>query len=256
MKLACYQVDLHIHSVASACAEVEMIPPLIVRRAADLGLNLIAITDHNSADNVRAVWEAAHDTGIAVLPGMEVQTREEAHILCIFDRLDQATSWHKLIDAHLPRRRNVAEVFGAQFVVDAEGELLRIDERLLATSVDLSVEEVVQGARDLGGIAIAAHVDRPGFSLLANLGFVPEGLALTALELTPWTDPEAFIQEHPELACWPLSWSSDAHRLGDMRVAMHIQMVEPSIEELELAFKGIDGRRVAPVSAHCERYFS
>ena len=83
-------VDLHVHTVISPCAEVEMIPPLIVGRARELGLGAIAITDHNTAENVGAVQRAARDTGLVVLAGMEVQTREEAHILCLFDRLEQA----------------------------------------------------------------------------------------------------------------------------------------------------------------------
>ena len=93
--------DLHIHTVASACAEVEMIPPLIVRRATELGLNLIAITDHHSVENVEAVQEAARPYGIAVLPGMEVQTREEVHVVCLFDSLDQAWQWQEMIWTHL-----------------------------------------------------------------------------------------------------------------------------------------------------------
>ena len=90
-------LDLHIHTVVSACAEIEMIPPLIVRRALELGLDLIAITDHNTAENVEAVQEAARGTALKVLPGMEVQTSEEVHILCLFDTSEQISAWQATV---------------------------------------------------------------------------------------------------------------------------------------------------------------
>ncbi len=110
--------DLHIHTVVSACAEVEMIPPLIVRRAQELGLDLIAITDHHCIDNVEAVRRAAEPFGITVLVGMEVQTREEVHVICLFDHTEDAREWQKFIWLHLPDLPNREEFFGAQYVVD------------------------------------------------------------------------------------------------------------------------------------------
>ena len=175
--------DLHLHTVLSACAEVEMIPPLIIQRARELGLELLAVTDHNAARNVAAMMAAAEGTGITVLPGMEVQSREEVHLLCLFDTLEQVLAWQERVFAALPDRENDEAFFGAQFVVDAEGEYLDTENRLLAISTALSVEQVVAGVRALGGIVLAAHVDRPSFSLVANLGFVPPGLEIAGIEL-------------------------------------------------------------------------
>jgi predicted metal-dependent phosphoesterase TrpH len=118
------RADLHIHTVLSPCAEVEMIPPLIVEHALDAGLDLIAITDHNASANAGAVMEAARKTGLKVLSGMELQTREEVHLLCLFDTLEQLTTWQSEVDRALPDLLNRAETLGEQFVVDAAGDFV------------------------------------------------------------------------------------------------------------------------------------
>jgi hypothetical protein len=221
-----------------------MIPPLIIKRARELGLGLLAITDHNSMENAGAVQRAAEGSGIAVLPGMEVQTREEAHVLCLFDTLEQAFAWQETVYLSLPQLKNREEVFGAQFVVDETGDYRYTNERLLLTSTSLSVEEVVAGVQALGGLCIAAHVDRQAYSLLANLGFIPSGLALSALELSRATRPDEAVMRHQELREWPLITSGDAHRLGEMRADTLITCGEPSVRELQLAFRSEDGRKV------------
>jgi hypothetical protein len=236
--------DLHIHTVLSPCAEVEMIPPLIVRRAQELGLGLIAVTDHNTAENVAAVQTAARGSGIVVLPGMEVQTVEEAHILCLFDVIDQVLGFQELIYASLPALPNRADVFGEQYVVDETGEFVRLNERLLLVSSSLSVNEIVAASTKFGGCAIAAHVDRQAFSLLGNLGFIPDDLAIAALEISRLTPPETAVVRLPLLQGWPLVTSGDAHRLGEMRASTLITMGQPSISELKLAFQGQGGRKV------------
>jgi 3',5'-nucleoside bisphosphate phosphatase len=219
-----------------------MIPPLIVRRALERGLNLIAVTDHNSAANAAAVMQAAHDTGLAVLPGMEVQTVEEVHILCLFDTIEQALTWQGTVFDHLPDQANVEDVFGAQYVVDAEGGYIRTEERLLQTSTDLPLEAVLRRVKALGGLAIPAHVDRPSFSLLANLGFVPPGLDAPALELFRLTDPASARTRWPDLAPYPLIRSGDAHRLNDITPALKLTLTAPTIAELVLALAGSSGR--------------
>ena len=146
--------------------------------------------------------------------------------------------------AHLPPLQNREEVFGSQFVVDETGDLIRKNQRLLLTSTGLSTEQVVDGVRDLGGLCIAAHVDRQAFSLLANLGFIPPGLPLVALEVSPRTQPAELAARHGGLSDWPWVISGDAHRLSDMRASTHMTVVEPTVREMELAFRGEDGRKV------------
>jgi PHP family Zn ribbon phosphoesterase len=243
-------VDLHVHTVVSPCAEVEMIPPLIIERARELGLGAIAITDHNTAENAAAVCKAAEGSGVTVFPGMEVQTREEAHIVCLFDTVAQALTWQEVVYDHLPPLPNREEVFGAQFVVDETGDFVRMNERLLLTSCRLSSEEVVARVRTLGGLPIAAHVDRPGYSLLASLGFIPPGLALAAVEITHRTTPDEMAARHPGLTEWPMVISGDAHRLNEMRASTLVTWRNPCVAELDLALRDVDGRRVKLFDAH------
>lgn len=237
-------VDLHLHTVLSPCAEVEMIPPLIVAQARRLGIGCIAVTDHNSAENVEAVMEAAEGTDLDVLPGMEVQSREEVHLICLFDTVQQVLAWQDSVYEHLPPLPNRPDSFGAQFVVDAEGEFVRENDRLLLASVDLSLEDIVSEVRDLGGLCIPAHVDRPSFSLIANLGFVPPGLDFAALELSRLTGPETAMQRFPELRKYTLIVSGDAHRLSEMQRQTMVKVQDVNVTELRMAFGGRKGRRL------------
>jgi 3',5'-nucleoside bisphosphate phosphatase len=121
-----------------------MIPPLIVQEALDKGIHLIAISDHNSSANVLAVQKAARGTSLTVLPGIEIQTKEEVHVLCLFDRIEQLADLQMLINHHIPPLCNDVEHFGEQFVVDESGEFIRRESQLLITSVDLTIETVFE----------------------------------------------------------------------------------------------------------------
>ena len=160
---------------------------------------MIAITDHNAAANCEAVIKAARGTGLGVLPGMEVQTSEEVHVVCLFDTVEQALTWQGIVFNHLPDMPNPEETFGAQLVVDAIGDYIRTETRLLLTSTDLTLDDVVRRVTQLGGLAIPAHVDRPSFSLLANLGLVPAGLDAPALELFRCTPESEARRQWPDL---------------------------------------------------------
>ena len=166
-----YRAELHVHTVLSPCAGVEMIPPVIVEEALKRDINLIAITDHNATANIGAVMEAAKGTGLTVLPGMELQTREEVHVLCLFDGLDQAKAWQRIVDSKFPDLLNDEEKVGEQYVVDETGSFIRKEERMLISNIEISLEEAVEGVNRLGGIVIPAHVERRAYGLLAVLGF-------------------------------------------------------------------------------------
>ncbi len=219
-----------------------MIPPLIVRRALALGLQLIGVTDHNAAANCAAVLEAARGTDLHVLPGMETQTAEDIHVLCLFDTVEQALTWQGIVFDHLANLPNPADVLGPQYVVNAEGEYIRTEERLLLTATDLSLDDVIRRAGALDGLVIPAHIDRPAFSLLASLGFVPPGLPVPALEIFRRTNPATLLAAHPDLQAWPLIRDSDAHQLGDLKASLKFTVLEPSVAELRLALARRSGR--------------
>jgi PHP family Zn ribbon phosphoesterase len=239
-----FLADLHIHTVLSACAEIEMLPEFILERAQQLGLGLIAVTDHNSAENVAAMLAAAEGTGVTVLPGMEVQTREEVHLLCLFDTLEQVTRWQAEVYAHLPPLKNKEDVFGVQVVFNAEGDVMGYNERLLLTSTSFSVEEVVQWVRDLNGLCIPAHVDRPAYSIIANLGFIPSDIGLVGVEISHLISLHEARARFRQLERYSLIASSDAHRLKDMASRTTFEMADATVAEISLAFASEEGRTV------------
>jgi 3',5'-nucleoside bisphosphate phosphatase len=238
-----YRAELHTHTVLSPCAGVEMIPPLIVREALHLGLNILAVTDHNATANIAAVMEAARGSGLTVLPGMELQTREEVHLLCLFDTLEQASAWQTRVDEVLPNIANNTEFFGEQFVVDATGEFIRREERLLINSANIGLEQAAEMVRSLGGLAIPAHVDRKANGLLTLLGLVPAGF--DALEISRYIHPRVALERYPQLQGHTLLQSGDVHLLDGFIGAVEFQMEEPSIAEMNRAIKGRDGRKVS-----------
>lgn len=237
-----FTADLHIHTVLSACAEIEMFPDLILERAQVLGLGLIAVTDHNSAENAAAMLQAASGTGITVLPGMEVQTREEVHLLCLFDTLEQVLTWQGIVYGHLPRLKNKEETFGMQVVLDAKGQPSGKNERLLLTSTDLTLEETVRRVRQLDGLCIPAHVDRPAYSIIANLGFIPPNLDFPGVEISHLVKPQEARERFPELVRYALLANGDAHRLSEIGRRTTLKMEEPTVAELARALAG-EGER-------------
>jgi len=239
-----FWADLHIHTVLSGCAEVEMIPPLILQRAKQLGLNLIAVTDHNACHNAEAVIQASAGSGIHVLPGMELQSREEVHLLCLFDTVRPCRDWQEEVFRKLPPLINKEAAFGAQFVVDSGGEWVRTEERLLAGAADIGMEEAVAKVHALGGMVIPAHVDRPSFSLLSNLGRVPDSLNVRALEVTPLFVPDIGLEKWPQLKTWCLIVNGDAHRLREIRNRTLFKIAAPVVHEINLALSGEQGRQV------------
>lgn len=221
-----------------------MIPPLIVQEAIEQGIQLIAITDHNASANIAAVQKAAEHTDLTVLPGMELQTREEVHLLCLFDTLDQIQAWQAIVDQHMPPLENNIEFFGEQFVVDENGDFLRREERLLITSAQLSFEQAVRGVAELGGLVIPAHVNRQAFGLIANLGFVPSDVPVEGLEISRHVTPEEAVVKFPQIQSYPLIQSGDVHRLEEFLGANVFAMAAPTIAEIILALKNERGRSV------------
>lgn len=180
-----WRADLHIHTALSGCAAVEMIPPLIVARAREQGLTMIGIADHNSAANTAAVVEAAADS-ICVKPGLELETRETVHLLCLFDTPAEALSLQSLVYQHLPHAPPPEHnPFGPHVIVGRDGVALGREYRPLFLATDLSLEEAITAVHERGGMVLASHVERRAHGLLGVLGFVPPEAALDGLEAGP-----------------------------------------------------------------------
>jgi 3',5'-nucleoside bisphosphate phosphatase len=243
-----FVAELHTHTVLSPCAAVEMIPPLIVRQALARGIRLLAITDHNASANVGAVQAAAAGTGLTVLPGMELQTQEDVHVLCLFDTLDQLQIWQTRVDGCLPEQPNVVAFWGEQFVVDATGDFIRREERLLLTAARLPFDTAVREVSALGGLALPAHVDRQAFGLLAHLAFVPEALPVKAVEISRFISPAEARRRFPQLQGQVLVQGGDAHLLDDLAGLSTFRLAAPTISEIVLALQESGGRSCRPRS--------
>jgi PHP family Zn ribbon phosphoesterase len=229
--------------VLSPCAEVEMIPPLIIQEALDLGINLLGITDHNASANVISMIEAAKGTGVYILPGMELQTHEEVHVLCLFDTVDQLLEMQRHVDKTMPKLSNRPDFFGEQFVVDSTGDFIRREESLLLTSSSLTIKQVCELVGGLDGLLIPAHVNRKAFGLFPTLGFMPPELSnYQVMEISRHITPEKALIEFPQLQGKTLIQNGDVHRLNEFLGVNYFKIEKPSISEMRKAFVGMDGR--------------
>ena len=240
-----YSADLHIHSCLSPCASLDLSPREIVERAATECLDIIAITDHNTAKNVQVVMRLGEKRGLKVIPGMEVQTREEIHLLTLFPDWPPAAAWDEEVREHLPDVRNDPEIFGDQPIVDEGGTILGFEERLLLNSIDLSLEDVKRRVEGLGGVVIPSHFDKGSFSLISQLGLIPEDMELEALEISRRSQFQEVGGRVNVSLHIPRIVSSDAHRLEDIGRARTILLLgDASLKELRLALGGWEGRRI------------
>jgi len=211
-----FAVDFHIHSALSPCGDDDMTPCNIVNMALLKGLDIIAVTDHNSCSNLPAVMDVARENGLMVIPGMEVQTKEEVHIICLFKRIEGAMKFAEIVYNSLPDIKNNEEIFGRQLVFNAADEIIGKEEKMLLSGTILSVNDVFVLVRGLGGICIPAHVDRMGFSIITNLGFIPPNLKVKTIEISKKISPEAAFLKFPFLRKFKHVVSSDAHYLQDI----------------------------------------
>jgi PHP family Zn ribbon phosphoesterase len=211
-----FAVDFHIHTALSPCGDEDMTPSNIVNMALLKGLDIIAVTDHNACSNLPAVMEVARQNGLMVIPGMEVQTKEEVHIVCLFKNIEGAEKFAEVVYDSLPDIKNNEEVFGRQLIFNSKDEIVGKEDKLLLSSAALSINDVFILVRELGGICIPAHVDRPGFSIITNLGFIPDSLKINTVEISKKLTNEAALKKHPFLSKFNHIISCDAHYLEDI----------------------------------------
>ena len=225
-----------------------MIPPLIVQEALERHIDIIAITDHNASANVRAVQKAADGTGLTVLPGMEVQSHEDVHLLCLFASLADLEAWQHQVDHSLPDVLNPADHLGEQFVVDEHGEFIRSEARLLLTATEFSIEEIIEHVNLLSGIVIPAHVDRTAYGLFPTLGFLADWWHFPALEISRHIKPEILHEKFPTSKNHPLIQSGDVHRLDEFLGTTSFELEAPTLQEIRKALLG-EGQRNVHIQA-------
>lgn len=236
--------DLHIHTALSPCAAEEMTPPAIVEAAVRAGLDMIAICDHNSAGNVLAVQEAAAGS-LAVLAGIEITTAEEVHVLGWFPGAAQALKAARAVLRTLPRGRTPTRGFGVQRLMDSAGRTTGVERAMLSAASTFALSGALELVREHGGLAVASHVDRPSFSVLGQLGVMPQDARFDAIELSPAGCKSGRAKEFAELGL-PMVCSSDSHSLAEVGTAFSVLRVqEASFEEVALSLAGRDGREVA-----------
>lgn len=221
-----------------------MSPQKIAAQVRKLNIGIIAICDHNSAENVPAVTKAAEGANVVVLPGMEVCTREEIHMLAIFENLNSAFEMQSMVYDHLSGR-NDPDVFGLQVVADECDEVVGFQDRLLIGAADMSVDQTVNEVHRLGGIAIASHIDRENYSVISQLGFIPDTLKFDALELSCHIGNRDARDRFASSTKYTFVRNSDAHYLDDVGKNTSEYVLEhPTFHEIRKALKGEDGRMV------------
>jgi len=216
MTQTAYRADFHIHSLLSPCGDLEMSPANIVAEAIRKELKVIGITDHNSTRQSQLVKQLGDEQGLLVLCGAEVTTKEEVHCLTFFPDNNSLHEFQKYLDIHLPNIKNDPDQFGFQVCVDINEQIIFEEDRLLLSALDQSIEQVAKKVYDLNGIFIPAHINRPRFSIISQLGFVPCDLPVDALELSKHTSIDAFKKNNAYLSNYNFIQNSDAHYLKDI----------------------------------------
>ena len=206
--------DFHIHSALSPCGDEDMTPNNIVNMASLCGLNAIAVSDHNSVKNVKAVVEAGARIGVSVIPAMEVETEESVHILTLYPSIEAAEEVAGIVYNALPDIKNRPEIFGRQIIMDCDDNVTGEEEKLLISPAAISINALFDLVKSVGGLFVPAHIDRHSYSILTTLGFMPQDLDIKMIEISRnTTDLSAYLESRPELKKYKILRNSDAHYL-------------------------------------------
>lgn len=205
--------DFHIHSCLSPCAEEDMTPYNLVNLSALMGMEAIALTDHNSCMNCGAAMRAGAEAGITVIPGMELCTSEEVHVVCLFEELKAAEEFSDYVLSTMPPIKNRPEIFGTQLIMDETDKVLGSEDILLTAASGISIGSVEKLVDGYGGVCYPAHIDRSSYSVISNLGMITEDMGFEVAEVSPSGNLDDLIAKHPILSRMKILTSSDAHRL-------------------------------------------
>lgn len=236
-----YKADLHIHTCLSPCAELDMSPRYIIKEAKEKGIDIVGICDHNSCENVPAVERHAENQGgdVNIIGGMEITSNEEVHILALFDDDESLFAMQKIVYDNLQGINNEKR-FGEQVVVNENDEIMGFNQKLLIGATELSIEDIVNLIHKLDGLVIASHIDREAYGIIHQLGFIPPGMPLDAVEVSTADK----IKDFKDIS-FPIVTASDAHDIKHIgRSPTWFFMAQPNIEEIKKSLLGKDGRKV------------
>lgn len=209
-----YAFDLHLHSCLSPCGGEDNTPANLAGMCALAGLEVVALTDHNTCGNCAAFCRAAEHYGLLALPGMELTTVEEAHVVCLFPGLAEADAFSALVREKLPPLKNNPAVFGPQIYMDEEDRALGEEDAFLAGASAVGIYDAAALAASFGGVAYPAHIDRPSFSLLGNLGLWDGDMGFPIAEVSANCPPD--LGQRPDLAGVAFIQACDAHYLDQI----------------------------------------
>ena len=231
-----YFYDLHLHSCLSPCGDMDMTPNNIVNMAKLLGLDVIALTDHNTSLNCEAAIKAGENIGLLVIPGMELTTSEDIHSVCLFPTLEKALEWSEYVDNHRIKIKNKTDIYGRQVIMNENDEETGEIEHLLLPATDISIISAHKLVKDFGGVCYPAHIDRDSLSILSVLGEIDEYCGFTTAELANKSKLETLKAKHPILNTMNIVTSSDAHYLENMREAENYLELDSLTRECVINF--------------------
>ena len=231
-----FRADLHIHTLLSPCADLEMSPQNIVRRAKETGLQIIGITDHNSTKQAPLVKKLANKEGIFVLTGAEITTKEEVHCLVFFETEAEVKSFQKFIDLNITRIPNKEDYFGYQPLIDENENILELVSYYLPSALKVGINEIQKQVYRLNGLFIPAHIDRPANGIINQLGFIPEDLKYDALGISNQVS-KSYVRKHYVLGNKKaLLRNSDAHYLQQIgEIYTNFIIERPNFSEIKMA---------------------
>ena len=210
--------DLHLHSCLSPCGDNDMTPNNIVHLASMIGLDVIAVSDHNAAKNLPAVCKVAQETDLLVIPAMELCSAEEIHLLCLFPTLEQALACSEAVYPYLPRVKNRPDIFGDQQILNEHDALIGTEPFLLINALTLSLDDLIDAVRPFSGYLVPAHINKDAYSIVSSLGAVPPDYGFRCAEVS---DLNARVPFDGMKIC-----NSDAHYLEHISEPVHFLEVE------------------------------
>ena len=206
-----YYYDFHIHSCLSPCADNDMTPNNIAAVATLAGVNVMALTDHNTSKNCPAFFQAAKKNGIIPIAGMELTTAEDIHVVCLFENLEDAMKFDEYVDSQRIKIKNKVDIFGEQLIMDGDDNVIGQNEYFLSNATQITIDSARQAVESFGGVAYPAHVDREANGIIATLGVFPEDYGFNCAEFYNENKIEEYCEKYENLKSKRILVSSDAH---------------------------------------------